>query len=209
MGCMGVVYSAAIEVTDAYWLKEVRELRDLVVRQEELRDAPRAPTPTATTRSTSTRIPARATTTAASCARATPPRSTGAARVGPAAPALVDRAREPAEDHADPRQPGARHQARTAQRAGSTRLLGWLARQRVQRAVYKVLNIGAANVLPAYSAEIGVPLRTAATSRRSTHHRGGRRAAPARRGVPELADLLPLRQGLARLHVDDERRATR
>ena len=37
MGCMGVVYSAAIEVTDAYWLKEVRELRDWSFVSEELR----------------------------------------------------------------------------------------------------------------------------------------------------------------------------
>ena len=70
---------------------------------------------------------------------------------------------------------------------------------------YRVLNIGNANLLHAYSAEIGVPV-TGDVHVRAVEKCRDRRPAPApRRRLPLLGVRAALRARVAGLHVDDER----
>ena len=76
---------------------------------------------------------------------------------------------------------------------------------------YRVFNIGRANHVPAYSAEIGVPVDERGLppggDRPDLRDRGASRAA--RRRLPDLAARAALRRALARADGDDARRAAR
>ena len=156
MGCMGVVYSAAIEVTDAYWLKEVRELREWSRVREELK-ARRA---MEASRHYEIYINPY-------------PREGNDHRCIVCTRNVTDGKRRRAWDRLR------RHWwIELASRLKITpiignlildikpessprridQLLGWLRDSEYSGPSYKVLNIGAANLLPAYSSEIAVPL---------------------------------------------------
>jgi L-gulono-1,4-lactone dehydrogenase len=155
MGCMGVVYSAAIEVTDAYWLKEVRELREWSSVREELqarrvldanrhdeiyinpyeRDGDHRCIVCTRNRTESgrrrawDRLRRHWWIELASRLKITPVLGNLILDINPeSSPRQIDQ------------------------------LLGWLKDNEYSGPSYKVLNIGAANLLPAYSSEIGVPL---------------------------------------------------
>ena len=205
MGCMGVVYSAAIEVTDAYWLKEVRELRDWSFVSEELR-ARRVLDANRHYEIYINPYPATATTTAASCARATRPTArrrrawhrlrrhwwielASRLKITPILANLV--ARHQAGERAAPDRPAAR----------------LAARQRVQRAVVQ----GAQHRRREPAAGLLVGDRGAARRRQPPEGgrravRGRRQAPPPRVRLPQRDDRPAVRARLARLHVDDERR---
>lgn len=155
MGCMGVVYSAAIEVTDAYWLKEVRELRKWSDVRDEL-----------------------------AARRALDASDHYEIYINPYARDGDHRCIVCTRNRTDAK----RHRALDRLRRhwwiellsrlkitpilsnlildinpeSSPRridqLLGWLKDNEYSGPSYKVLNIGAANLLPAYSSEIAVPL---------------------------------------------------
>ena len=151
MGCMGVLYAVTLAVEDAYWLTEVRELRRWPEVRAELPRAlagnrhyevylnPYGERRCIVCRRNRTRDPRR-------------PRAADRLRrhwwiellsrlkITP----VVARALTDLDPESGP--------------ARLDQLLGWLADNEYTGPSYKVLNIGAANLLPAYSAEIGVPL---------------------------------------------------
>jgi hypothetical protein len=154
MGCMGVIYAVTLAVRDAYWLTEVRELSTWSRVRSELATGlagnrhyevylnpyagddgehkvivcRRNPTDGRRHRALD-RLRRHWWIELLSSLRITPVIARLIVRISPdAAPRRIDQ------------------------------LLGWLADNEYSGPSYKVLNIGAANLLPAYSSEIGVPL---------------------------------------------------
>ena len=156
MGCLGVIYAAAIAVEPEYWLTEVRELStwsqereripDALARQPPLRGLPQ-PLSGRRRRAPLHRLPPQP-----------HHRSPAQARERPVAPPLVARARKSLEGDPLPRQPRARRAARHRAAAAPTSCSASCADNEYTGPSYKVLNIGAANLLPAYSSELAVPL---------------------------------------------------
>ncbi len=155
MGCMGVVYAATLAVEDAYWLTEVRELSNWEQARDQIASA------LAVNRHYEIYL-------------SLYPREGGEHR-------CIDCRRNRTKDARRRRATDRlrRHwwielasrskllpffgnlilDALPDSAPGRTdRLLGWLADNEYSGPSYKVLNIGAANLLPAYSSEIAVPL---------------------------------------------------
>jgi hypothetical protein len=151
MGCMGVIWAVTLAVEDAYWLTEVRELRRWPEVREQLPVAlagnrhyevylnPYGELRCIVCRRNRTRDPRRRR-AAGRLRRHWWIELLSSLKITPViARALIDLSPDSAPGRLD-------------------RLLGWLADNEYTGPSYKVLNIGAANLLPAYSAEIGVPL---------------------------------------------------
>ena len=154
IGCMGVVYAATLAVTDAYWLTEVRELSTwsrVVAEHRRALEGNRHYevylNPYAGDDGEYRCIVCRRNPTDARRHRS------------------IDRLRRHWWIELLSRFPLTPKIARLIVRASPDaaprridQLLGWLADNEYSGPSYKVLNIGAANLLPAYSSEIGVPL---------------------------------------------------
>ena len=197
MGCMGVIYAATIEVEPEYWLTEVRELSTW----SQLRD--QIPAALAGNRHYEVYLNLYGEHRCIACRRNRTDGPPAQARERPPAPALVARARQPLEGHPLPRQPRARRAAR--HRARPHRPAARLPRR--QR-VHGPLVQGAQHRRRQPAARLLVGARRAARAARRGDRppdRGRRPPPRARPRLPHRPRLPALREGLARLPVDDAR----
>jgi L-gulono-1,4-lactone dehydrogenase len=155
MGCMGVIYAATLAVEDAYWLTEVRELSTWSAARAGLADALRgnrhlelylnlyprdgAEHRCLVCRRNRTREPRRARATDRLRRHWWIELASRSKLIPWLGNLLLDLTPDSAPRRTD-------------------QMLGWLADNEYTGPSYKVLNIGAANLLPAYSSELAVPL---------------------------------------------------